>query len=115
MMLRASANKQKDDINLDTVTQGSAAGITGVAAGDVLLAFAEAALTGADTDIAAARAAIVDELGGAALADAAAIVAAFNGIDRVADATGVPLDAAVDEHTVELRAELGIDAFANAG
>ncbi len=112
MMLRASTKNQANDVNLGSVMEGSASGETGVAAGDALLDFAEAVLSGNDTAAAEARAAVVADLGAAALADAAAVVAAFNGIDRVADATGIPLDQTMDEKTVALRAELGIDAFA---
>ena len=115
MMLRASTKSQSDDIDLAIVTEGTASDATGIAAGNDLLAFAEATLSGNDGELAAARKALLDQLGGEGLADAAAIVAGFNAIDRVADATGIPLDSAMDEHTTELRAELGIDAFAQAG
>ena len=112
MMLRASTKNEASDVNLNSVIEGSAGGETGVASGDALLVFAEAVLSGDRPATTDARAAIVAELGEAALADAAAVVAAFNGIDRVADATGIPLDQTMDEKTVALRAELGIDAFA---
>ena len=86
-----------------------------IVAGNELLAFAEAIITGNDDVLAAARSGVHGHLGGEGLADAATIVAGFNGIDWIADATGIPLDTAMAEHTTELRAELGIDAFARAG
>jgi hypothetical protein len=51
-------------------------------------------------------------LGSGALVDAAAVICNFNAIDRVADATGIPLDKERVGLTADFRAELGIDAFA---
>jgi hypothetical protein len=48
----------------------------------------------------------------AALVDAAAVVATFNGIDRVADSTGIPIEDAKAEATVDLREVLDINALA---
>ena len=39
------------------------------------------------------------------------IVATFNAIDRVADATGIPIDQVRLGPTADLREQLGIDAF----
>jgi hypothetical protein len=50
--------------------------------------------------------------GAVALVDAAAVVATFNAIDRVADSTGIPIEDSKAEATRDLRAALGIDAFA---
>ncbi len=55
---------------------------------------------------------ILQAMGPAALVDAAGIAGFFNGIVRVADSTGTPLDEETAEDTVELRARLGIDRFA---
>jgi len=82
-----------------------------------LLAFAEAVVgegvSGADLD--AARAALLERVGPEGLVDAAAIVAGFDATDRIADATGTQLDDYLESGTVELRAELGIDALAALG
>ena len=53
-----------------------------------------------------------DVLGDAELVDAAAIVANYCALDRVADATGIPLEAAKETNTETLRAEIGIDSLA---
>jgi len=43
--------------------------------------------------------------------DALTVAAAFNGITRVADATGIPLDHNTDGSTAALRSATGIDEF----
>ena len=53
-------------------------------------------------------------LGAAGLVDAAGIVGLFNAIDRVADATGIPLEADKAAASVDFRAALGLDRFAVA-
>ncbi len=53
-------------------------------------------------------------LGDQALCDAIAVAAAFNGITKVANATGIPLDANVEQTTVAMRATTGIDAYAES-
>jgi hypothetical protein len=55
---------------------------------------AEAFLGGDEARLARARAAIVAAMGAAALVDAADIAGLFNAIDRLADATGAPLEEA---------------------
>ncbi len=90
---------------------------TGVPHGPELLAFAEAVVGDgvSDGDIAATRAELLERIGPDALVDAAAIVAGFDATDRIADATGTQLDDYLENGTVELRAELGIDALASLG
>ena len=50
-------------------------------------------------------------MGENAMVDALTVAAGFNGITRVADATGIPLDPTTQEVTGSMRAETGIDAF----
>jgi hypothetical protein len=45
----------------------------------------------------------------AAMIDAAAVIAGFNGITRIADATGIPLEDAKAADTASWRITLGID------
>jgi len=91
---------------------GSTAEAGGVPHGALLVGFAEAVLDGDDARLSQARAGLRDTLGANALVDAAAVVGFFNAIDRVADATGIPLDPERIDLTADLRAQLGIDAFA---
>lgn len=77
-----------------------------------MIEFAEAVLGPDAARLERARAAIVEKLGPEALVDSAGVAALFNAIDRIADSTGAPLEADKAAATQELRAEIGIDAFA---
>jgi hypothetical protein len=79
---------------------------TGVPHAALLLAFADAVITG--NAIEAQRDRVVAALGDAAMVDAAAVIAGFDGITRVADATGIPIEPAKAEQTADLRSELGL-------
>ncbi len=68
-------------------------------------------MAGDDGRLAQARGALNASLCANGLVDAAAVVGFFNAIDRVADATGIPLDPERLEGTADFRAELGIDRF----
>jgi len=110
-MLRASSEHNGDDINLSALT-GGADGDAGIAHGDKLIAFAEAVIADHVSDMAAARAAVKAGLGDAVLVDTAGIIGMFNGLDRVADSTGAPLEDWKAAETADMRAAIGIDAFA---
>jgi hypothetical protein len=93
------------------VTQGTAVGDCGVPQGDLLIDFAEAILGSDAMRLTRARSAIVATMGAAALVDAAGVAGLFNAIDRVADATGTPLEEAKAADTASLRDAIGIDEF----
>jgi len=110
-LLRASSRHSGQDYDFRAVTQGAALGDCGVKHGDRMIEFAEAILGGDDARLARSRAAIVAAMGTAALVDAAGIAGLFNAIDRVADATGAPLEDAKAADTASLRDAIGIDSF----
>ena len=88
-------------------------GDTGIAHGDLLVAYAEAVVGDDEATLNAARDALLAAMGPEALVDAAATVASFNSVVRVASATGIPLDD-VDESDAgnqEWFERLGIDQF----
>jgi hypothetical protein len=60
------------------------------------------------------RDALKAPLGQAGLVDAAAVVGLFNAIDRVADATGIPLEPEKATATADFRAALDLDHYAVA-
>lgn len=57
------------------------------------------------------RAALVRVAGQAAMMDASAVIGGFDGITRIADATGVPLEPTKAENTQDLRQQLRINFF----
>ena len=84
----------------------------GIPHAGLLMSLADAVLGSDEAALAAAQAAIRGRLGDAVLVDSAGIVAQFNAIDRVADATGTPIEDDKAADTVALRAAMGIDRFA---
>lgn len=83
---------------------------SGVPAGRLLLAYAEAAVADA-SDLDARRDAVRAALGEAATVDAAAVIAIFQAVVKIADATGIPLEDKKAEISAGFRSELGLDAF----
>ena len=76
------------------------------------MSFADAVLGTDDKRLGEIQSEIRRKLGDAALCDAAGIAATFNAIDRVADATGIPIEDVKADSTADFRAALGINAFA---
>ncbi len=110
-MLRASIEQSGADYELNGVIGD---GDGGIPDGGILIEFAEAAIGRDDGRLTDAREQMVQSLGSAALVDAAAVVATFNAIDRVADATGTPIDEQRIEASAEMRTQLGIDRYPSA-
>ena len=67
-----------------------------------------------DGALARARGALMVALGSAGLVDAAGVVGLFNAIDRVADATGIPLEPEKAAASSDFRAALDLDRFSVA-
>ena len=110
MLLRASGVTQDKDYDLAAVT-GEGRRDTGVPHGRLLVEFAEAVLGEDDAALSHARAELVAALGPAGFVDAAGVIGLFNAIDRVADATGIPLEAEKATASADFRAALGANRF----
>ncbi len=78
----------------------------------MLIEFAEAAVNGEPLDDVRRR--LVDAVGPAGAGQAVATVAAFTGLVRVADGTGIPIDNGLAAASAEIRQDLGLDAFPGA-
>ena len=110
-MLRESMHIGGKEVDVRGVTQGVEHGVDIPHAG-ALLAFAEAVVSRDAVRIAAAREALRRALDEAAFVDVAAVVGAFHGFVRIADATGIPYTSAAGGRDVPaLREEAGINAF----
>ena len=83
---------------------------SGVPHARLLLNFADACVA-ASADLSDRREAVRTSLGDSALVDAAATIAIFQAVVKIADATGIPLEDAKAQISAEFRADLGLDAF----
>jgi uncharacterized protein (DUF2236 family) len=114
-MLRASIEYQGGEGDLRAVTEGAKAADSGVAHGEALTAFAEAAVRGDPAELATARDTLRDVAGSAVLVDAAGVVGNFQRMVRIADGAGISLDTSVGILAEDFREELGLDQFESAG
>lgn len=101
------------EVDLEGIVAGEAVP-TGIPGGPILLAFAEAGLGDDGEAIADVRQRVGKELGERAIVDAAAVIANFQRMVRIADGTGIPLDDAVASVTVDLRDELRLNDYPTA-
>ncbi|MGH2897380.1 MAG: hypothetical protein ACRDMZ_01800 [Solirubrobacteraceae bacterium] len=115
MLLRASSEVAGDAVELSAINEGaSTARTSGIAHAEALIALADAQIGDDDAALAAARERVRREMGADALVDAVAVVANFERMVRIADATGTPLDAPIATMATGLRAELDLDRFGSA-
>jgi alkylhydroperoxidase family enzyme len=84
MRLRASGDMKEENTNLDIKHEVE------------LVNFAKAVLSTNKLEITEASKQLVEKIGVEGMLDAAAIIAFFNAINRVADATGIDLDNEVE-------------------
>ena len=109
-LLRASS-RGNDRLNFGAIVDTSQD--SGVEHGALLLEFTEAAVQRSDA-LSPCRRRVADELGADALVDAAGVVANFQRMVRIADATGIPVDPYIAERTGPVSKTLGLEAFRSA-
>ncbi len=115
MLLRGSGEHDGIDYDLDAIIgQGATGDVAPVAHAALLSAYAEAFYE-SEGGLASVRGRIADEMGPGCLIDAAATVAIFDAVVKIADATGIPLEDAKAEISEDIRGSLGIDQFPSAG
>jgi hypothetical protein len=93
---------------------GSTATPVGVENGAELIAFTEAVMGDDQVELARARAALRSVLSPESFVEVAATIAAFNVVDRIADATGIPLDPMMLAMSADVRRELHLERFASS-
>jgi len=109
---------QGESADLKSLVEGAGVEI-GLPGGAELINFVEAVVadnfdSASHAQIAHARGAVVDALGNQATVDAAAVIANFQRMVRIADSTGIPLDEPVVMMTQNIREELGLNDYAAA-
>jgi hypothetical protein len=109
-----SGESQGREIDLRAITQGAKDESCGVSHAAELTAFVEAALGDDAMALEAAREGVLRALGPEALVDAAAVIGNFERMTRIADGTGLSLDAPVRALGSDVRTELDLDRFASA-
>lgn len=127
MLLRASGTISGREHDLRAITDPATAAASGVEHAGELLRFVDAAIEAGseagseseldskrEAELEAAREALRGAVGPAGLVDAAAVLGNFERMTRIADATGIPLDAATDMMSTDFRGSLGLDGFASA-
>jgi hypothetical protein len=110
MLLRESGRREEADYDLSAVTDRSRdAGLPHEA---WIRALTEQTIGGEWESLGPTLSEAARVMGQAAAVDVLVVASAFNGITRVADATGIPLDRNTAVNTVEMRAAVGLDDFA---
>lgn len=113
MLLRGSGDFTGNRYDFRSI-HGEALQDCGIPHAGVLVEFAEAAVNGDSERLTPARLDIEQTLGWEALVDSAAVVAIFEAVVRIADATGIPIEAYKAESTIDMRGALGLNQFPSA-
>ena len=108
-----SGQTSGDDVDLNTVN-GGAESDCGIEHGMRLVTFTEAVMATDEAALARERTALRGLLTPEAFVDAAAVIGAFNVVDRIANATGIPLDAGLAAMSGEVREELDLARFSSS-
>jgi hypothetical protein len=111
-MLRWSSNA--DGLQADLAAVAAGEGDGGLPHGAELIAFTEAIASGDDDAIATTRAQLVDAAGEAFMVDAAAVVANFEMMTRVADGTGARFPDEGADKRAQLAETVGITDLTSA-
>ena len=112
MLLRASSEAIGGEAAIEGAI-GAAEGDGGVPSGAAMVRFSEA-VTLSSPDLEDSRRALLEELGAVGFVEVAATVGIFNGLVRVADSTGIPLDEVSRKVSEGFRDALGLVQFASA-
>ena len=104
---------QGSHVDFEVITKGAKGEVAGVSHGAELIAYADAVVARSE-NISATRMAIQASMGDAEVVDAAAVIANFQRMVRIADGTGIPIDGPMDVLSADLRHEIGINAFSSA-
>ena len=106
-MLRGSATSTNRQVELAAITDPSID--PQLAGGPALLALVDATLIGGGLDLDTARSAVLSEVGPSGLVDAAGVIGTFEMMNRIADATGMPVGRGSRSKNADLIETLRLD------
>jgi hypothetical protein len=120
VLLRGSGEANSHNVDLDLVTAtaeqlaqwGEDAG--GLPHAAALITYTDAVISGDPERIRSESQKIEAKLGSAALVRAACVVGNFERMNRVADATGIPLDAGMQFMSSDVREQVGANTYQSA-
>ena len=81
---------------------------------ELLIEFTDHLVDGSYKKLPNLRRRIINEIGQIALVEASATVATFSMLDRIANATGIPLEAEMVKMSEDFREDLGINSYYSA-
>jgi hypothetical protein len=113
-MLRESINAEGDTVDLEGLTDSSCKEIAGIEHSKILLEFSDVFMSRDAQALAEVRDRLAQEMGMAAVVDAAGVASNFQRMDRIADATGLRSDGMIQELQADLVDQLGLDKYASA-
>ena len=113
MLLGLSSDSQGESVDFSAINDG---GENGVPHGDLLVRFSQeaASLDSSESGLAAVRAEVIDAMGEVGFVEAAATVANFTMMTRIADGTGTPLDPGTVEPSAPMREAMKLDGLVSA-
>ena len=113
-MLREGVELEGGSVDYAGLTSSDTTWIEGIEHSGALLHFADAFMGDDETNYLEARRALADEMGVEAMVDAVGVASNFQRMDRIADSTGIPSDAALVVMMEGLNEELGLNEFVSA-
>src|SRR5210317_1198766 len=102
-MLRASAQSNDTDINIQGIAGDANSASEGIEYGAELMAFAQAVAKRDPQALSSARQTLLDAAGPAVLVDAAGVAANFQRMVRIADSIGIPYDSGRSEMSAQIQ------------
>jgi len=109
MLLSLSGDKTGNEYNLNAVNTPS--GLAGVEDEHWIRLITELTMTKEWEQLSQTREEATQIIGEQKVVDTLVVASAFNGITRVADATGIPLDVDTEKNTAQMRTDTGIQSF----
>ena len=109
MLLRASGDREEIKFDLRSITNSEL--LSGVTHGELLRELTDATVLSQWEKLREIRDRASKIFGYQTLVDILTVASGFNGITRVADSTGIPLDKTTAETTFDLRETTGIENF----